>query len=162
MAIPQFEGVYKEESFCVRGNWRNARGPFCRDLFHVHRNEVAIARYMRRPHKSPLARLGGLFGKPAWAETQPKSFNVSATHEVRYPRRDEVDRYWRRQLTGLPFRARQSSRNGPVRLGQRFSEDRRRALPVEGGDAMHLRPPPAAQPLPSERKHLRTPTRLEP
>src|SRR5947209_8081555 len=42
-------------------------------------------------------------------------------------RRDEVDRDWRRQLTVLPFRARQSSRNGPVRLGQRFSEDRRRA-----------------------------------
>src|SRR2546430_1372946 len=88
--------------------------------------------------------------------------SVWATHAVRFARLDEVDRYWRRQLTGLPFRARQSSRNGPVRLGQRFSEDRVRALLVEGGDAMQLRPPRAAQLLPSERTHLRTPTRLEP
>ena len=72
----------------------------------------------------------------------PKA-NVSATHAVRFARRDEVDRDWRRQLSGLPFRARQSSYNGPVRLDQRFSEDRLRALLVEGGDAMHLRPPPA-------------------
>jgi hypothetical protein len=35
-------------------------------------------------------------------------------------------------------------------------------LLVEGGDAMQLPPPPAAQPLPSERTHSRTPTRLEP
>ena len=88
--------------------------------------------------------------------------NLSARHGVRFARPDEVDRDWRRQLTGLPFRARQSSRNGPVRLGQRFSEDRLRALLVAGGDAMQLPPPLAAQPLPSERTHFRTPTRLEP
>lgn len=66
---------------------------------------------------------------------------------MRFARLDVVDRYWRRPLTGLPFRARQSSRNGPVRLGQRFPDDRLRALLVEGGDAMQLRPPPAALPL---------------
>ena len=72
---------------------------------------------------------------------------------MRFARLDVVDRDWRRQLTALPFRARQSSRNGPVRLGQRFSEDPLRALLVEGGDAMQLRRPPAAPPLPSERTH---------
>jgi hypothetical protein len=46
-------------------------------------------------------------------------------------RLDVVDRYWRRQLTALPFRARLSSRNRPGRLGQRFSEDHLRALLVE-------------------------------
>ena len=81
---------------------------------------------------------------------------------MRFPRLDVVDRDWRRQLTALPFRARQSSHNGPVRLGQRFSEDRLRALLAEGGDAMQLPQPPAAPPLPSERMHFRTPTRLEP
>ncbi len=45
--------------------------------------------------------------------------NLSARRAMRFARLDVVDRYWRRQLTGLPFRARQSSRNGPVRLGQR-------------------------------------------
>jgi hypothetical protein len=63
--------------------------------------------------------------------------NESATRAVRFARFDVVDRYRRRQLTALPFRARQSSRNRPVRLGQHFSEDRLRALLVEGGDAMH-------------------------
>src|SRR5467141_1293454 len=87
--------------------------------------------------------------------------NVSARHGVRFARRDEVDPDWRRQLTGLPFRARLSSRNGPVRLDQRFSEDPLPALLVEDDDAMQLRPPPAAQPLPSGRTHFRTPTRLE-
>src|SRR6266487_5235670 len=88
--------------------------------------------------------------------------NLSATRAVRFARLDEVDRDWRRRLTGLPSRGRRSSHNGPVRLGQRFSEDRLRALLVEGGDAMQLRPPPVAQPLPSERTLLRTPMRLEP
>src|SRR5438874_123143 len=81
---------------------------------------------------------------------------------VRFARRDEVDRDWRRQLTALPSRARQSSRNGPARLGQRFSQDRLLALLVEGGDATQLRPRRAAQLLPSGRTHFRTPTRLEP
>jgi hypothetical protein len=44
------------------------------------------------------------------------------------------------QLTGLPFRALQSSRNGRVRMGQHFSEDRLRALLVEGDDAIHEAP----------------------
>src|SRR6476660_5168317 len=70
--------------------------------------------------------------------------NPSATHGVRFVRRDEVDCGSRRQLTGLPFRARQSLRNGPVRPGPRFSEDRLRALLVEGGDAMQFPRPPAA------------------
>ena len=69
---------------------------------------------------------------------------------MRFPQLDVVDRGWRRRLTALPFRARQSSRNGPVRQGQRFSEDRLRALLAEGGDAMQLQPPPDVQPLPSE------------
>src|SRR6267378_2312378 len=81
---------------------------------------------------------------------------------VRFARRDEVGRDWRRQLTALPFRARRSLRNWPVRLGQRFSEDRLRALLVEGDDATPLRWRRAAQMLPSERRHLRRPTRLEP
>src|SRR4029077_1263909 len=89
----------------------------------------------------------------------PKA-SVWATRAVRFARLDVVDRYWRRQLTGLPFRAAQSSRNGPVRPGQRFSEDRVRALLVEGDDATPLRWRCAAQLLPSERRHLRTPTRL--
>src|ERR1700757_4703240 len=88
--------------------------------------------------------------------------NPSATHGARFARCERVDCDWRRQLTGLPFRAQRPSRNGPVRLGQRFSEDRLRALLVEGGDAVQLPPPLAAQPLPSERTHFRTPTRLEP
>src|SRR5207237_8774441 len=53
---------------------------------------------------------------------QDDRVNASATHEVRFARRDEVDRDWRRQLSGLLFRARQSSHNGPVRLDRRFSE----------------------------------------
>src|SRR5207302_4433944 len=53
-------------------------------------------------------------------------------------------------------------RNGPARLGQRFSQDRLLALLVEGGDATQLRPRRAAQLLPSERRLRRTPTRLEP
>src|SRR5207237_1111666 len=93
---------------------------------------------------------------------QDVRINASATHATRSARLAVVDPDWRRQLTGPPFRAPQSSRNGPVRLGQRFSEARLRALLAEGGDAMQLRPPPAAQPLPAERTHLRTPTRLEP
>src|SRR5258705_13988735 len=90
------------------------------------------------------------------------SASALAKRAMRFAQLDEVDRDWRRQLTGLPFRARQSSRNGPVRLGQRFSEDRLHALLVEGGDAMQIRPPRAARLLPSERKHFRMPTRLEP
>ena len=66
--------------------------------------------------------------------------NLSATHGVRFARRDEVERGWRRRLTGPPFRAQQSSHNGPVRLGQRFSEGRLRVLAVEDGDTMQLPP----------------------
>src|SRR5438128_7161160 len=33
----------------------------------------------------------------------------STTHEGRFAQRDEVDFDWRRQLTGLPFRARQAA-----------------------------------------------------
>jgi hypothetical protein len=56
---------------------------------------------------------------------------------MRFARLDVVDRYWRRQLTALPFRARRSSRNRPGRLGRRFSEDPVPILLVEGGDSMH-------------------------
>src|SRR5439155_22904396 len=88
--------------------------------------------------------------------------NVSATRAVPLAQLDVVDRNWRRRLPGPPFPAAQSSRNEPVRLDQRFSEDRLPALRVEGGDAMQLRLPPAAQLLPSERRYLHTPRRLEP
>src|SRR4029077_9196945 len=80
--------------------------------------------------------------------------SVSATPAVRFARLDVVDRYWRRQLTALPFRARQSSRNRQARLGRSLWEDPLPASLVEGGDAMQPRPSPAAQPLPSERTHL--------
>src|SRR5260370_11739170 len=103
--------------------------------------------------------LGAVRTKSVGAHLQA---NLSASNGVRFARRDEVDPDWRRQLTGLPFRARLSSRNGPVRLDQRFSEDRLRALLFEGGDAVQLPPPPPAQPPPSERTHFRKPTRLEP
>src|SRR4029077_4468469 len=105
----------------------------------------------RRPNRAPLWRRHGYV-----------QANASAMRAMRFVRLDIVDRSWRRQLTALPFRARQPSRNRPVRLDQSFSEDRRRALLVAGGDPMQLRPPPPAQPLPSERTHLHTPTRLEP
>src|SRR5439155_17357637 len=73
-----------------------------------------------------------------------------------------VDPDWCRQLTALPFRARQSSHNWPVRLGQHFWEDRLRVLLVEGDDATPLRWRRGAQLLPFERRHFRTPMRLEP
>ena len=56
---------------------------------------------------------------------------------MRFARLDVVDRDWRRRLPGPPFRAAQSSRNGPVRAGQCFSEDPLPLLLVKSGDAMH-------------------------
>ena len=107
-------------------------------------------------------REGVIYSLPPFCPAAYLSAKLSATRAVPLARHGEVDRDWRRPLTGRPFRARQSSRNGPVRLGQRFSEDRPRALLVEAGDAMQVPPPLAAQPLPSERTYFRTPTRLEP
>ena len=63
--------------------------------------------------------------------------NASATRVVPFARPDEVDRDRRRWLPGPPFLAAQSSRNRPIRRGQRFAEDRLPVLLVEGGDAMH-------------------------
>ena len=40
-----------------------------------------------------------------------------ATRAVRFARRDEVERDWRRQLVGLPFRAPRSTHTRPVGLG---------------------------------------------
>ena len=79
-------------------------------------------------------------------------------------RLDVVEWDWRRRLPGPPFPAAQSSRNGPVRLGQRFAEDRLTALRVEGDDAMQLRRRRGARLLPSEQTppNFRPPTHLEP
>src|SRR6059058_2445580 len=93
----------------------------------------------------------------AWRRNRDIQVNASATRAVPFARLDVVDRGWRRRLPGLPFPAARSSRNEPVRLDQRFSEDRLPALRVAGGDAMQLRLPPAAQLLPSERRYLHTP-----
>src|SRR5207244_175718 len=90
--------------------------------------------------------------------------NASATRAVPLAQLDVVDRDWRRRLPGPPFLAAQSSRNEPVRLDQRFSEDRLPALRVEGDDATPLRCLRGARLLPSERTppHFRPPTHLEP
>jgi hypothetical protein len=37
----------KKKSSAYGGNWQNARGPFYRDLFHIHRNGSCIAPCMR-------------------------------------------------------------------------------------------------------------------
>ena len=54
--------------------------------------------------------------------------NASATRAVPLARLDVVDRDRRRRLPGPPFPAAQSLRNELVRLDQRFSGDRLRAL----------------------------------
>ena len=41
----------------------------------------------------------------AWHRHHDNQANASATRAVPLARLDVVDRYWRRQLTGLPFRA---------------------------------------------------------
>ena len=52
----------------------------------------------------------------SWRRHRDIRVNASATRALPFAQLDAVDRDWRRQLTGPPFRARQSSRNRPVRL----------------------------------------------
>ena len=105
---------------------------------------------------------GVTYSLPLFWRTDPGlKANLSGTPEGRFGRCAEVDRDWRRQLPGLPFRARPSTRNEPILRGQRFLEDRLHALLVESGDTMQRPPPSVAPPLPFEQMHFRMPARLE-
>src|SRR5437016_1226537 len=86
---------------------------------------------------------------PRLTSDHPKA-NVSATYAVPFAQLAVVDPDGLRRPPALPFLARQSSRNGPVQLGRRFSEDRLPALLVEDDDATYFRWRRGASLLPSE------------
>jgi hypothetical protein len=56
------------------------------------------------------------------AKTDRAKANASATRAVPLAQLDVIDSDRRRRLPGPPFLAVQLSRNGPVRLGQRFAQ----------------------------------------